>query len=116
MEKFEGLKIIEDNTTKGVRTLEFVVSEQRKLKAIETLIGFIDLGWEVTLTDNRDMRQGVVSIKIENGTYLKCGGGHGFSSNWQAVSKKDVWWVMKAIAPYNFGKRGGDNGSIKIYS
>ncbi len=107
-----GLKITSDNIANKKRILTFVILEEEKTKAIETLVSCIDSGSIVTLADNRNKREGAISIKKENDLYFKSGGGHGFSIDWTTVTLKDACWLINVTAPFNYV--GIDNGSIEI--
>ena len=106
-----GLKIISNSSSNRDKTIEFVILD--KEKAIETLINYIDSGYVLTLNDDRDKREGAISIKKDKGVYLKSGGGHGFSVDWEAVTINDVSWLIKVTAPFNNGNSKGSYGVIK---
>ena len=113
MNKLEGLKVISDNSSDKEQIIEFVILEKEKANAIETLLNCIDSGDIITLNDNRDKREGVISIKKDNGVYLKSGGGHGFSVDWEVVNKNDILWLIKVTAPFNYGENEGSYGVIR---
>ena len=113
MKNHDGLKIISNNSEGKTQTLVFALSEKEKNSAIETLVKCIDAGNTITLLDNRDKREGSISLKKENGNYLKSGGGHGFSEEWNIINIKDIKWLIKVTAPFNYGDNEGNYGTIK---
>jgi hypothetical protein len=113
MEELEGLRVISENYTRKKGVIEFVILEQEKDRAIDTLTSLVDTGSTITLYDNRDKREGSISIKKENEIYLQSGGGHGFSVDWRAVDIKDVSWLIKVTAPFNYGESEYGNATIK---
>lgn len=114
-EDLVGITILSDISNKRGRVRKFSIVEDEKSQAIETLLGLVDQGAEISLRDNRDNRDGLIRIKLENGQYLKCGGGHGFSIDWEGFSEKDIVWLIKVTAPYNYGNGDYFCGEICNY-
>ncbi len=113
MNNLVGLKVISNKSTSKVQTVDFVIIEHKKTSAIKTLINCIDAGQIIDLNDNRNKREGLISLKRENGVYLQSGGGHGFSIDWKPVNIEDVILLIKVTAPFNYSVKEGNYGTIK---
>jgi hypothetical protein len=116
MANLAGLRIVSGNLTESNRVIEFEIIKEEKSKAIESLIRCIDSGCIVTLVDNRNRREGEISIKKENCIYYVAGGGHGFSFDWTEVCLEDIKWRIKITAQFNFGQFEGNWGKITGFS
>lgn len=114
MTNFKGLKIISDENDGKARIVKFSIIKKEMAAAIETLIKWLDTGSIITLLDNRDKREGSISLKNENNTYFYSRGGHGFSMDWEAVDIEHIAWLIKATAPFNSGDDKENYGTIKV--
>lgn len=112
MPNLAGLLILSGNLNERNGGIEFAIIKDERSKAIESLIHCIDSGSIVTLVDNRNKREGQISIKKENSIYYVKSGGHGFSIDWTAVNLEDIRWRIKVTAQFNFGDVQGNKGTI----
>ncbi len=112
MKGMNGLHINSEHSSQKNDAIEFIVIKEEKEVAIESIMNLIDAGNIITLCDNRDRREGSVSIKKVNDVYLQSGGGHGFSTNWKTSDEKNIKWLIKVTVPFNTGDQVGNNGKI----
>lgn len=110
MNQYIGLKIISKDSD-GLR--KFAIIQAERSQAVETLMNLVKAGHVITLTDNRDNRCSLVSIKFNKGEFYRAGGGHGFSVSWTKTTEKDSTWFIKSLAVFNTGQDNDSVGTIK---
>ena len=113
MSKLRGLEIVSDISGDKEQILEFKISSKNHKIAAESLLNWINSGSEITLIDNRNNREGSISLKKINEEYLKSSGGHGFYRDWKVVTLEDVIWLIKSTAQFNTGGDQLNYGKIK---
>ncbi len=103
MYHLEGLRIINEQSKKKEKVLFFSIIPDKLSQAIDSILTFIENGRIVTLNDNRDKREGAISIKKVDNQYWKSGGGHGFHDDWKTYDEKMIRLFIKITVPFNNG-------------
>lgn len=109
-----GIEIIEKEENSTSRTFRFRIVREQKEDALCSLKAYIDEGFTITVSDNRENRNGALSFRCDAGNYFKSGGGHGFSVPWTLVTTKDLLWLLKVTAQYNFEPDGLAEGEMNL--
>jgi hypothetical protein len=81
-----------------------------KIAGIDSVKQLLDMGYEISLYDNRDNRNGRVSIRKQKGIYQIKRGGHGFSVDWRSADIKQILWTIKTLYIFNDGTEKESHG------
>ncbi len=93
--------------------IHFSIVQSHKVQAIATLMTCLRNGQTVTLMDNRQRREGILSLKYIPPSFYRFEGGHGFHTERTEVSENQIVSLIKQVAVFNNGSSEESFGTIE---